>query len=121
MKSTLILPTLNEIDALKEILPRINKSWVDEIIVIDNHSTDGTVKFCKKHKLRIITQKSAGYGAAIKEAIEASKGDIIVEFPPDGNSIPEKIPEIIAKLNEGYDLVIASRYKDGAKSYDDDI
>ena len=43
-----------------------------------------------------------------------------IEFNPDGNSIPEDIPRIVAKVNEGYDLVIGSRYRDGAKSDDDD-
>ena len=45
-----------------------------------------------------------------------AKGDIVVEFNPDGNSIPEDIPRIIAKVSEGYDLVIGSRYRDGARA-----
>lgn len=121
MKTTLLLPTFNEIDALKVILPKIKKSWVDEIIVVDANSKDGTIDFCKKFGLRIYIQKTKGYGAGIKEAVDLSKGDIIIEFPPDGNSIPEKIPDVARKLKSGYDLVIASRYKDGARSYDDDI
>jgi len=45
--------------------------------------------------------------------------DIIITFSPDGNSIVETIPLLIEKIKEGSDLVIASRYKDGAISYDD--
>jgi hypothetical protein len=48
-------------------------------------------------------------------------GDVIIAFSPDNNSIPELIPPLIKKMKEGYDMVIVSRYKDGAKSEDDDV
>ena len=48
------------------------------------------------------------------------KGDVIIPFSPDGNSI-EDIPKLIEKINEGFDMVIASRYLGEAKSEDDDI
>jgi hypothetical protein len=53
--------------------------------------------------------------------VKVARGDIIIEFPPDGNSLPEKIPEVIAAIEKGHDFVIVSRYKDGAKSHDDDF
>ena len=48
-------------------------------------------------------------------------GDVVLTFSPDGNSIPEVIPQLVKKMEGGYDLVIASRYLDDAKSEDDDI
>src|SRR5262249_44050399 len=48
------------------------------------------------------------------------KGEILLTFSPDGNSIPELIPPLIAKMEEGYDMVIVSRYLGEAKSADDD-
>ena len=54
------------------------------------------------------------------EAIHIASGDVIIEFKADGNSIPADIPRIVAKMHEGYDLVIGSRYREGAKSDDDD-
>jgi glycosyltransferase involved in cell wall biosynthesis len=121
MKTTLIAATLNEIEAVQVVLPQIKKDWLDEIIITDGHSTDGTVEYCKSNGFFVLEKQGGGYGAAIREAVKVAKGDIIVEFPPDGNSLPEKIPEVIAKVREGYDLVIVSRYKDGAKSHDDDF
>jgi hypothetical protein len=59
--------------------------------------------------------------AALDELMEEVTGDIIITFSPDGNSIPENIPPLIEKMNEGYDIVIVSRYLDGAKSYDDTV
>lgn len=121
MKTTLIIPTLNEIDGVREIFPRIKRKWVSEILVVDGGSTDGTVEYLKSRKYKILFQDVKGYGAGIRYALDRSKGDVIIEFTSDGSSLPEKIPEIIRKINEGYDLVIASRYKEGAKSYDDDF
>jgi hypothetical protein len=48
------------------------------------------------------------------------EGDVIITFSPDGNSVAALIPALIAKMKEGYDMVIVSRYLDGAKSEDDD-
>jgi hypothetical protein len=58
---------------------------------------------------------------AYSEVLPYIKGDVVVTFSPDGNSIPELIPSLIEKMKEGYDMVIGSRYLDGAKSEDDDL
>jgi glycosyltransferase involved in cell wall biosynthesis len=117
---TLLLPTLNEIEAVRVIVPQIKREWVDEIIVVDGGSTDGTVEFLRDSGLTVHSQKRRGYGSAMAFGLHHAVGDIIVEFTPDGNSIPEDIPRIIAKVNEGYDLVVGSRYFAGARSEDDD-
>src|SRR5260370_18219292 len=59
--------------------------------------------------LDVHMQTVRGYGEGLLEALHLAKGDVIIEFNPDGNSIPEDIPRIIAKISEGYDLVIGSR------------
>lgn len=121
MKVTLIIFSWNEIDGMKAIMPRIKKEWYDQMIIVDGGSTDGTIEYAKENGYPIFVQKEKGAGAAFKEAMERATGDIIIPFSPDGNSVPEKIPELTAKLKEGYDIVIASRYLKGAKSYDDDF
>lgn len=121
VKVLLIAPTLNEIDAVREVLPKINKKIVDDILVVDKDSTDGTVEFCKSHGFPVHHQKSKGYGNAMMEALKINHNEIIVEFPPDGSSPPDRIKDLVEKIEEGYDFVIGSRYAKGAKSYDDDI
>ncbi|HEY1363158.1 MAG TPA: glycosyltransferase [Xanthobacteraceae bacterium] len=120
MTTTLLLPTLNEIEALRIIIPQLRREWVDEIIVVDGGSTDGSVEYVRAAGLRLHMQVVPGYGEGLREALHIARGDIVIEFNPDGNSIPEDIPRLVAKMKEGYDLVIGSRYREGARSDDDD-
>ncbi len=120
MKVTLLVPTLNEIDGMKAIMPQIQREWVDQILVVDGHSTDGTAEYARTQGYDVVIQKKKGPRQAFNEAFPHVRGDVVITFSPDGNSKPEAIPQLIEKMKEGYDMVIASRYKDGAKSYDDD-
>ena len=121
MKVTLFIPVLNEIEAVQVIMPRVKREWVDEIIVVDGNSTDGTPEYFKENGYKVISQSRLGAIHAWWDGFELATGDIIIPFSPDGNSVPEVIPSLIEKMREGYDMVIASRYKDGAKSHDDNI
>lgn len=119
MKITLLVPTLNELDGMKQIMPRINKSWVDEILVVDA-GNDGTYEYALSMGYKVIKQKSMGMIGAYTEAVAAAVGDVIITFSPDGNSIPELIPNLVEKMREGHDMVIVSRYLGPARSEDDD-
>jgi glycosyltransferase involved in cell wall biosynthesis len=118
MKTSLIVLTLNEFEGFKKIMPKVNRKWVDEIIVIDGGSTDGTPELAKKMGYKVITQRNRGRGEAFRLGLEKSKGDLLVYFSPDGNEDPKDIPKLLEKANEGYDMVIASRFGNGSKSYD---
>jgi len=120
MKVTLLIPTLNEIDGMKTIMPLIKKEWYDQLLIIDGQSADGTIEYAKSQGYQVVVQKKKGMRNAYMEALPFVTGDVLLTFSPDGNSIPELIPECINKMKEGYDMVIVSRYLQGAKSYDDD-
>lgn len=120
MKITLLIPTLNEITGMKQIMPKIKKEWYDQLIIVDGGSCDGTIEYARENGYHVLTQKKKGIRYAYIEALEFIKGDIVITFSPDGNSIPELIPDLSEKIKEGYDMVIVSRYAKGAKSYDDD-
>jgi glycosyltransferase involved in cell wall biosynthesis len=121
MKSTLLVLVRNEIQSIQQIMPKIDKSWVDEILCVDGHSTDGTPEWLEANGYKVYRQKGQGLGTAYWESLPLVQGDIVIGFSPDGNSIPELIPELVTKMREGHDMVIASRYAGNAKSEDDDI
>ncbi|HLD82664.1 MAG TPA: glycosyltransferase family 2 protein [Candidatus Omnitrophota bacterium] len=120
MKVSLLIPTLNEVEGLKQIMPRIKNEWVDQILVADGGSTDGTIEYLREAGYPFIIQRNRGLRYAYIEAIGLLQAEVVITFSPDGNSVPELIPELIEKMKDGYDMVIVSRYKDEAKSYDDD-
>jgi glycosyltransferase involved in cell wall biosynthesis len=121
MKVSIIVLVFNEIKGMKVVLPRIKGEWYDELIIADGGSADGSFEYAQKQGYQVFKQKGKGYSAAFTEAIERATGDIIIFFSSDGNSLPEKIPELVNKMKEGYDIVIVSRYLGGARSYDDDV
>lgn len=121
MRSTLVVPVLNEIEAVQIIMPQIDPAWVDEILVIDGGSTDGTVEWLQQQGYTVHSQNGRGFGTGMLLGMRLASGDIIVEFTPDGNALPEIIPTLVAAIESGFDLVIASRYLENAKSEDDDV
>ena len=120
MTSTLLVMTLNEIDGMKVIMPQIKREWADQILIVDGGSTDGTVEWARDNGYEVYVQKEPGFRSAYREIWPMIRGDVVVYFTPDGNSIPQAIPQLLSGIREGYDLVIASRYLDGARSEDDD-
>jgi glycosyltransferase involved in cell wall biosynthesis len=117
---TLLIPTLNEIVGMKAIMPQIKRQWVDQILILDGGSTDGTIEWALDNDYEVYVQKQSGIRQGYMEVLPLIEGDIVLTFSPDGNSIPELIPALIAKMDEGYDMVIASRYLGPARSQDDD-
>ncbi len=121
MKVTLLIPTLNELVGMKQIMPEIKREWVDQIIIVDGGSTDGTLEYATDNGYFVVRQKKRGMRHAYIEVLDIIEGDILITFSPDGNSLPGLIPPLIEKMKEGYDMVIVSRYAGTAKSYDDDM
>jgi glycosyltransferase involved in cell wall biosynthesis len=121
MIATLVVMTLNEVDGMKVIMPQIRQDWVDQILVVDGGSTDGTIEWAREHEYEVYVQRQPGLRNAYLEVWPKVTGDVVVYFTPDGNSIPGVIPQLLHKMEEGYDMVIASRYRDAAKSDDDDL
>jgi glycosyltransferase involved in cell wall biosynthesis len=121
MKVTLLALTLNEIDGVKAILPRIPPGLVDQLLVLDGGSTDGTIEWVRDNGYAIHVQTRPGIRHAYLEALPLIEGDVVVSLSPDGNCDPGVLPRLIDKMREGYDMVIGSRYLDGAVSEDDDM
>lgn len=120
MKTTLLVMTLNELEGMKAMMPRIKPEWAAQILVADGGSTDGTIEWASSQGYEVVVTAGEGLTKAYLEAWPKIRGDIVIYFSPDGNSVPEAIPDLIQKMEKGYDMVIASRYLGSAKSEDDD-
>lgn len=119
VRLTLALIVRNEKKSSEIIFPQIPKKSVDEIIVIDGHSSDGTQKFYKDAGIPVFEQKIKGLGGAALEARKRCKMDAIIFFHPDGNEDPKDIAKIAEKLKSGHQFVIPSRMIKNAYNEED--
>ena len=110
-KVTALICTLNEEGCLPYVLPRIPE-WVDEVLLVDGHSTDNTVEVAKRlyPNVRILYQPGRGKGGALKHGFDNAKGDIIVTLDADGSTDPEEMTKFINPLLNGYDFAKGSRF-----------
>jgi len=96
---------------LPRVLPKIPK-WINEIILVDGHSTDNTVVVAKRilPNIRILYQPGRGKDDAMKHGFRNATGEIIITLDADGSTDPEQIPEFVHPLLNGYDFVKGSRF-----------
>ncbi len=116
---SVVIPALNEAQNLPAVLPRI-PSWVNEVLLVDGHSTDDTVAVARSLRpdIRIIQQEGKGKGAALRTGFNAASGDIIVMLDADGSTDPVEIPAFIGALLAGADFAKGSRFLQGAGTAD---
>lgn len=117
---TLVILTLNEIEGVTHIFPKLPLHLVDELLVVDGGSTDGTLEFFEARGVRVIHQTRRGRGEAFRLAARDARNDMLVFFSPDGNEEPADVPLLVDGLTQGYDMVIGSRFMPGGCSEDDD-
>lgn len=116
---SVIIPTRNEAQNLRHVLPYI-PSIVREVILVDGQSTDDTITIARQllPTIQIIRQKGNGKGDAIRAGIAASTGDIIVMLDADGSADPNEIPRFVEALLAGNDFAKGSRFAKGGGSHD---
>ena len=116
---TLVIPTLNEAENLKLLLPRM-PHWVHEILIVDGRSTDGTPEVARslRSDVRLVMEPRKGKGAALRAGFAAATGDVIVMLDADGSMDPEEILLFVAALMSGADFAKGSRFMQGAGTSD---
>jgi glycosyltransferase involved in cell wall biosynthesis len=109
---SIVIPAKNEAANLQALLKQIKTVAPDaEILVIDDGSTDDTSLIAKNADATVIKHPySQGNGAAIKTGARKAKGDIIIFMDADGQHDPNDIPDLLAKLEEGYDMAVGARH-----------
>jgi len=121
MKIGLVLLTRNEIQGVRSVVPKLPREAVDEIFVVDGQSHDGTREYLEQAGIRVITQEKMGRGEAFRIAVATTTADALIFFSPDGNEDPADIPIFRSYLEQGADIVIASRMMRGARNEEDDL
>jgi glycosyltransferase involved in cell wall biosynthesis len=118
MRVTVIMPAKNEAGGLRQTLPRLHAQLPEaEVIVVDDGSSDGTALVAAEAGGRALTSPyPMGNGAAIKRGARAASGEVLVFMDADGQHDPMHIPLLLAKLDEGYDMVVGARDGSGQAS-----
>jgi len=116
---SVVIPALNEAENLPFVLPRIPPE-VDEIILVDGHSTDDTVELARhlRPDLQVVIQAGLGKGSALRSGFAACSGEIIVMLDADGSTDPAEIPLYVGALLAGADFAKGSRFLQGAGTAD---
>jgi glycosyltransferase involved in cell wall biosynthesis len=110
LKISVVIPCYNEEQGIRHVINALPRS-VDEVVVVDNNSTDRTAEVAASLGGKVVTEKRKGYGAAYKAGLPAATGDITVTMDGDGSYPAEQIEEVIDYLTEkNLDFVSASRF-----------
>lgn len=124
MTISVVLLAYQEEENLRVLLPQIRKVLGDmkveyEILIVDSpKSTDHTKELAAQYGAVYMVQKDPGYGGAFKMGAQMAKMSHILYLDSDGSHNPATIPAICRKFEEGYDMVIGSRYVKGGVSND---
>ncbi len=117
---SVVIPAKNEVRNVDWVLGSM-PGWIDEVILVDGNSTDGTVDLARNERpdLVVVNQRRPGKGAALREGFAAASGDIVVMIDADGSMDPGEIDRYVEPLITGQcDVVKGSRWLDGGGSTD---
>jgi glycosyltransferase involved in cell wall biosynthesis len=112
MRVSLIIPALNEAVAIGDVVARVPRGLVAEVIVVDNDSTDGTGTVAAGAGARVVYESRRGYGAACAAGVRALAPDVEVAafLDGDGSQDPRELPRILGPLAAGVaDFVLGAR------------
>lgn len=111
-KISAVIPAYNEEKIIVDVINR-TKEYVDEVIVVDDCSSDNTTAVALRAGARVISnRKKAGYIESIKSGFRNVTGDIIITLDADGEHNPEEIPDLLIPILKGEaDVVLGKREK----------
>jgi glycosyltransferase involved in cell wall biosynthesis len=108
---SVVIPCHNEEAGVAAVLAQM-PSMVDEVVVVDNASTDRTAEVARAAGARVVFEARKGYGRAYKTGFAAARGDVIVTMDGDGTYPPDSIPLLLyVLLEERVDFISARRWR----------
>jgi glycosyltransferase involved in cell wall biosynthesis len=118
---TILMPCLNEARTLGNCIAKAQRFLEQyrisgEVLVADNGSTDGSIELATGLNARVVAVPVLGYGAALAAGIAAAKGEYVIMGDSDASYDFSALAPFVARLREGYDLVMGNRYMGGIAS-----
>src|SRR5213593_4423348 len=114
-----LIPALNEEVALPYVLADLPRGAVEEVVVVDNGSSDRTAEVARASGATVLSEPRRGYGSACLAGIaylKAKAPDVVVFLDADYSDYPDELPAVIRPIvRAGYDFVIGSRTKGEAE------
>jgi len=115
---SVVIPCLNEERSIANCVDlaraALSSAGVDgEVVIADNGSSDRSVELAMSRGARVVHVAERGYGSAVRGGIDASLGKIVVVGDADGQHGFTELPEFVAKIHDGYDVVIGNRFAGG--------
>jgi glycosyltransferase involved in cell wall biosynthesis len=112
-----LIPALNEAESIGAVLAAIPAGVADDVIVVDNGSTDATAARALAAGVRVVSEPRRGYGHACAAGAAATPADVLVFLDADLSDFPEEMTALLAPIQAGQaDLVLGSRFLSGALS-----
>jgi len=109
-KISIIIPCFNEQFGLKNIFDSM-LDFIDEVIVVDNNSTDKSKKIAEIYATKVVTEEQRGYGAALLKGLKYIKGDIVALMDGDGSYPIGSLKTILIFMEDGkFDFVSGCRF-----------
>ncbi|MET1124275.1 MAG: S-layer glycoprotein N-glycosyltransferase AglJ [Archaeoglobaceae archaeon] len=110
MRVTVVIPTLNEEEAIGEVVERFVELGFD-VLVVDGHSTDRTREIAEAKGARVILQTGFGKGQAVAEAFEIVDSEVVVLIDGDGSYLPDEVFRLLEPIESGKaDHVVGNRF-----------
>jgi len=111
MKIVAVIPALDEAVGLARTIDELPSDWIDEVIVVDGGSGDGTPDVARTRGARVVVEPKRGYGRACAAgAASAIQADAIVFLDADGSDVPADLPALVEPIRSGRaDLVLGTR------------
>jgi glycosyltransferase involved in cell wall biosynthesis len=118
LELTILMPCLNEAETIggcvRAAVDYLTRTQINgEVLIADNGSTDGSPQIAENLGARIVPVSARGYGAALLGGIAAARGRFIIMGDADGSYDFASLDPFIAKLRDGYDLVMGNRFAGG--------
>jgi len=108
---SVVIPCHNEEEGIRAVIQQM-PDLVDEVLVVDNASTDRTGEVARELGARVVPEPRKGYGRAYKTGFEAARGDIVVTMDGDGTYPPKSIEYLLyVLLQERLDFITARRFR----------